>query len=76
MAQSRVVVLGLFERIHAVALLGARAAGVEGAHASVVAAGHRLLANPALLLTNAGDFGSGRCATAFYLSVRSRTPFR
>jgi hypothetical protein len=32
--------------------------------------------NKALLLPNAGDCGGGRSATAFYLSVRSRTPFR
>ena len=32
--------------------------------------------NRALLLTNAEDFGSDRCAVAFYLSVRSRTPTR
>jgi len=34
------------------------------------------LPNPALLLTNADDLGSVRCADAFYLSARSRTRFR
>jgi Gas vesicle protein len=32
--------------------------------------------NPALLLANADDFGSGGGAAAFHLSVRSRTPIR
>jgi hypothetical protein len=36
----------------------------------------RSLANQALLLTNADDFGSGRSAAAVNLSLRSRTPIR
>jgi len=34
------------------------------------------LANTALLLTNADEFGSGHLVAAFYYSVRRKTPIR